>query len=89
MYNYIIHKEKEKQRHHRFHTISVYNMETNLDNQKTDFFFNKEGSFIIKNSHDYKILYVDYYDIWLKYRAEFEFNYPYIKNLIQSMVREA
>ena len=90
MYNYITHKEKEKQRHHRFHTISAYTMKTNVDKKNPDneFFFNKQGKIRMENSHHFKQLWVDYDDIWLKIDGDFEYNYHYIKKLIQSMVGE-
>ena len=91
MYNYITHKEKEKQRHHRFHTISIYTMETNIDdeNSNNEFFFNKDDHLRMENSHQYEQFWVDYGDIWLKIEAQFNDNYHYTKKLIQSMVGEA
>ena len=91
MYNYITHKEKEKQRYHRFHIISIYTMEANLDeeNPKNEFFFNEEGKVRMENSHQNQELWVDYNDIWTEIEADFENNYKYINKLIQSMVGEA
>ena len=91
MYNYITHKEKEKQRYHRFHTISGYIMETDVDkdNPKNELFFNKQGKVRMGNLHQYGQFWVDYNDIWLKIKAEFDGNYRYTKKLIQSVVGEA
>ena len=90
MYNYITHKEKPKQRHHRFHTISIYIMETNIDknNPKNEFFFNKEGKVRMENLHRIQEFWVEYHDIWLKIEADFDDNYNYNSKLIQSMVGE-
>ena len=90
MYNYIIHKEKQKQRYHRFHTISVYTMETNVDkdNPKNEFFFNKQGQIRMENLHQYGLFWVGYDDIWLKIEGDFDDNYHYTKRLMQSMVGE-
>ena len=91
MYNYITQKEKPKQRYHRFHTISIYTMETNVDekNPKNEFFFNKEGKIRMQILYQYEQFWVDYGDIWLKIQAQFNDNYHYTKKLIQSMVGEA
>ena len=91
MHNYITHKEKEKQRYHRFHTISGYIMETDVDkdNPKNEFFFNKQGKVRMENLHQYGQFWVDYNDIWLKNKADFDDSYRYTKKLIQSMVGEA
>ena len=90
MYNYITHKEKPKQRHHRFHTISIYIMETNIDKNSlnNEFFFNKDGKVRMENYHQNKRLYVHFGDIWLKIGSDFDDSYYYINNLIQSMVGE-
>ena len=91
MYNYITHKEKEKQRHHRFHTISVYTMKSNVnkDNPKNEFFFNKEGQVRMENLHQYEKNWVDYDDIFSKIKTDFDDNYRYTMKLIQGMVGEA
>ena len=91
MYNYITHKEKPKQRYHRFNTISIHTMETNVDedNPKNVVFFNKEGIIRMENLHQLQQFWVSYDDIWLKIKADFDGNYTYISNLIQSMVGEA
>ena len=88
MYNYITHKEKPKQRYHRFHTISIYTMETNVDKDSpnNEFFFNKEGKVRMENLHQIKRLYIHYDDIWKKIKFDFDDNYDYINKLIQSMV---
>ena len=90
MYNHIIHKEKEKQRHHRFHTISIHTMETNVDedNPKNVVFFNKEGKIRMENLRQFQRFWVDYDDIWSKIEADFDNNYHYTKKLTQSMVGE-
>ena len=90
MYNYITHKEKPKQKYHRFHTITVYTMKTNVDkdNPKNEFFFNKEGQIRMENLHQFQRFWVDYYDIWLKIKSDFSYNHHYTKKLIQSMVGE-
>ena len=90
MYNYITHKEKEKQRYHRFHTISVYTMETNVNknNPNNVFFCNKDGKVRMENSHQFQRFWVDCDDIWSKIGSDFDDNYYYIKKLIQSMVGE-
>ena len=90
MYNYIIHKEKEKQKHHIFHTISIHTMETNVDeyNPKNEFFFNKQGKVRMENLHQIQSFCISYDDIWLKFKPDFEDNCHYIKKLIQSMVGE-
>ena len=91
MYNYITHKEKPKQRYHRFHTITIHTMETNIDkaNHNNEFFFNEEGKVRMGNLHQYEEFWVDYDDIWLKIKAGFDGNYDYISKLMQSMVVEA
>ena len=90
MYNYITHKENPKQRYHRFHTISIYTVEINVDkdNPKNEFFFNKDGKIRMENLYQYGQFWVDYSDIWLKIKADFGDNYKYTSKLMKSMVRE-
>ena len=91
MYNYIIHRQKSKQRYNRFHIISNFTMETNVDedNPKNEFFFNKEGQVRMENLHQYEKNWVDCDDIFSKIKADFGANYYYTSKLIQSMVGEA
>ena len=88
--NYITHKEKPKQRYHRFHTISTYILEINIDeeNPKNEFFFNKNGEIRMENLYQDEQFWVDYDYIWLKIKVDFDDNYKYTKKLIQSMVGE-
>ena len=66
-------------------------METNIDkdNPQNEFFFNKEGKVRMENMHQYEEFWVDYDDIWLKIKTDFDINYNYTSKLIQSMVGEA
>ena len=91
MYNYIIHRQKKKQRYNRFHIISNFTMETNIDknNPQNEFFFNKNGEVRMENRQQYKEFLVDYYDIWVKIESYFGGNDKYTSKLIQSMVGEA
>ena len=67
-----------------------FTMETNIDkdNPQNEFFFNKNSEVRMENMHQYETFFVDYDDIWSKIKADFDYNYHYIKKLIQSMVGE-
>ena len=66
-------------------------METNVDknNLQNEFFFNKNGEVRMENRQQYKEFLVDYYDIWLKIKSDFDVNHEYISKLIPSMVEDA
>ena len=91
MHNYIIHRQKSKQRYSRFHIISNFTMETNIDknNPQNEFFFNKDGEVRMENRHQFEVLWADYHGIWAKIRADFDGNYKYTRKLIRSMVGDA
>ena len=91
MYNYITYRQKKRQRYNRFHIISNFTMETNIDkdNPQNEFFFNKEGKVRMENIHQFKEFRVDYTDIWVKIKSYIEGNYKYTKKLIRSMVGDA
>ena len=68
-----------------------FTMKTNVDNDnpKNEVFFNKDGKIRMENFYQHEEFWVDYNDIWSKVEGDFEVNYTYISNLIQSMVGEA
>lgn len=63
-------------------------MKTNIGEEysQNEFFFNKDGKAMMGNKHHYGHSLVDYSDIYLKDKADFDGNYEYTGKLIQSIL---